>query len=180
MSNMSHGRSISFRVKSIGVLVTFPLLELSTQDIEDKAKELNCVAVMSVVEYHKTLVPHTHAVFYKEDEFVWTRAQFQMLSNNPNIKRLRTTRDVYRAMAYLGKAYIPNLWLAQPQHASREYGRVLSTVWESAVTSTDRYWHDKYMSQWTRLNAAWTPAFDSQDSERDVISENASQFFPSQ
>jgi len=177
---MSHGKRYSFQVKSIGVLVTFPLLELTTSEIENKAKELNCVAVMSVVEYHRTLMPHTHAVFYREDEFVWTRAHFQVLSPNPNIKRLRTTRDVYRAMSYLGKQYIPDLWLAQPQHASREYGKVLSTVWEQAVTSTDRYWCDKYMAQWERLRAAWTPAYDSQDSQRDVVSENASQFFPSQ
>lgn len=170
-------RTRRFAVKSIAVLVTFSYCALNSQDVENKAKELNCKAVMSVVEYHKTLMPHTHCVFRHHDDRMWTRDNFTDLARNIHIKRLRTPPDVYRAMAYLGKQYIPNLWLAKPQHASREYGKILSTIWQLSLTALSPEWQRKYSEQWTRLNAAWTRPYDSQDSQRDVISESASQFF---
>ena len=170
-------RAARFAVKSIAILATFSYCALDSHDIENKARELNCTAVMSVVEYHKTLMPHTHCVFQCHDQRKWTRQDFQELARNIHIKRLRTLPDVYRAMAYLGKEHTPDLWLKEPQHRSRELGPVLTTIWQLSITALSPDWQRKYSAQWTRLNAAWTPAFDSQDSQRDVVSENASQFF---
>lgn len=135
---------------------------------------------MYVVEDHQNGSGHTHIVYMAKEERLWTvkEQMDEFPAEHPNLKRLRKSDDIYRAMAYCGKQYIPNLWCNSGVRPRHIYTHVVSALWDYALKAHSPEYRRKFLAQYQNLNKVWLGAVgpDPYD-QSNVVSEDASHFF---
>jgi len=180
MSDSSSER-FTFRVKSVAVLLTFRDCVVPHDKYVSYCLA-NDISISSyVIEKHRSGNEHTHIVLVSAYPRLYECGYFHgEFGNYPNMKRLRTTNDAYKAIAYCSKEKTAELMVQPPfsDKVTKDY--ILGHVWDYAMRSRTKDTTATLMAQYKRMKDEWLPAnyqADPYDSSN-VVSENPSPFFP--
>jgi len=182
---MSKGQKKSeryiFRVKSIAVLLTFRDFVVA-HDKYISYCIANDISIASyVIEPHQSGNEHTHIVLLTVRPKLYEAYDLHAaFGHYPNVKRLRSTDDAYKAIAYCSKQTTASLtvWGPFSESATKDY--ILGHVWAYAIKARTKAAREPLMAQYKRMKEEWFPVsvgYDPYNSAL-VVSEDPSKFFP--
>lgn len=170
----------TFRVKSIAVLITFDDF-IVPQDKYQSYLIKNDISIGSyTIEKHRDGKDHTHIVLVSAEPMVYECDTFHgEFGKYPHLKRLRSTDDAYKAIAYCSKQKTAQLMVSKPfsETATKEY--ILGHIWTYALRARTARTRGPLMAQYKRMQDEWFPTGPPSNpyNSSNVVSEDASKFF---
>jgi len=183
MSASASGK-YTFRVKAARILLTFPHHVVPYASYQHCIVRFNCTIASYVVESHQDRRQHTHIVLVTQEPTLWEAEWFQEeLGSYPNIKRLSTDPDMYRAIADSCKHSVGDLDVNLPRKKDAVISQVLAELFKYIKRAKNAGTQANFKRQYHTMRQHWlgiNPVNEDPYRSSQVQSENASLFFPSQ
>lgn len=176
----AQGRFI-FRVKSLGIFLTFPHHFVDHELFMTYVQDTNVTIASYAIENHKDGTPHTHIVFVTQQPTLWEAQAFQgVFGTHPHMRRLTTLPDAYRTIAYCCKTTVADLHVLHPLKPAFVYSQILSELFKYMKRAKNAQVQAQFQRQYHAMRQHWlgiNPLGTDPYRSSQVESENASQYF---